>query len=403
MLKHSTNMQNLNIASVIFAASFIRFIPVWGELMFALSALIILSLEISHLRKSFKTKGNYLYLVVIMFFLLNIAINLKNGGDNSWSLLLFNCLVGVSFSHQCYIQNTIRPIYLFTITCDIWVILSFIDVVYKVLFTNYDSHKVFLLLCGYDNGLGCYLIPTFCLNYFLLVIGKKKSLAIVSMLLSTIQIFLVQSATAMVAISLIALLAYLSRNNLIRKILKPIYFLIISVVTFITIIVFRAYDNKIMRWIIEGILHRSMNFTGRTSVWNKAIAYFLTSPIWGHGRDAMYQKTIFFNVTSAHNIYLDVLTQCGIIGLTLFGLVLLIISLSNKNDLSQEKWFLQVAFFALIIALQFESYCGYNGYPLVFILQMLAYFIPMIDYEQNIRRTKTRKITSLKLSLRKNK
>lgn len=392
MLRHSTNIQNLNIASVIFAASFIRFIPFFGELMFALSALIILGLEIQYSQKSFKKKGAILYLLMVTFFLLNIVINIKNGGDDSWSFLLFNCLVGVSFSHQCYIHNTIKPICLFTITCDIWVAISFIDVLGKILFTNYDSYKVFLLLCGYDNGLGCYLIPMFCLNYFLFVIGKKKALAMISMFLSAIPIFLVQSLTAMIAIFLIALLAYLSQNNLIRNRIKPFYLFIVSIVIFIAVIVLRVYDNKIIRWIVEDILHRSMNFTGRTSVWNSSIAFFMTSPIWGHGRNAMYQKTIFFNVTSAHNIYLDILIQCGIIGLVIFGVVLLVISLANRNDMPQEKWFLGVAFFTTIITLQFESYCGYNGYPLLFILQMIAYFIPMMDYEQNIHRVKTRKI-----------
>ncbi|MEW1810251.1 O-antigen ligase family protein [Pseudarthrobacter phenanthrenivorans] len=85
---------------------------------------------------------------------------------------------------------------------------------------------------------------------------------------------------------------------------------------------------------VTGLLGRDETLTGRTTIWPPVIEAWSYSPMLGYGWGAVWSDDSFvadwvsrqvdgYRVYHAHDSYLDVLIQIGIIGLIAFGLCLL--------------------------------------------------------------------------------
>jgi O-antigen ligase len=75
------------------------------------------------------------------------------------------------------------------------------------------------------------------------------------------------------------------------------------------------------------------DFGGRLTIWREGIEVFYEHPILGVGSGAIYSKIP--GVLGAHNVFLSVLVQVGIIGLALYATIL---AISIHYAISQPKW-----------------------------------------------------------------
>lgn len=77
---------------------------------------------------------------------------------------------------------------------------------------------------------------------------------------------------------------------------------------------------------IHNVLHRDVTLTGRTSIWDTAINMFWKSPIIGNGA-IIYKPNLSsdWSTTQAHNTFLNVLVNGGVIGIILFLLIFILI------------------------------------------------------------------------------
>lgn len=372
-------ISQLSLIAILISVSFMGFISIISSPHYKLFVFVcIVAFLLKKHNRMLKRKGFTFFLVFLSFGILNIIINVINSGENSWIIVNLQCMTSMVFAYECYLFQDKRAIKVFVFVCNIWNLISFVDVLYKVFVIHYDSYKTMLLLCGYDNGLGAYLLPLSLLNLCLYFNNKKKQY-LVCVIISSMQLFLIQSATAIVGITLLLVLFLLdSRSKKKISFIKPIHIFILDIITFVFIVLLRKYDNKFSRFIIENLLHKEMNFSGRLQTWNSGILYFLQKPIWGHGRNGTLQRSFFHTVTSSHNIFLDILDQVGIIGLTIFITLLLMIIIQEGIGKSRDCWIISIGVFVLIFVLQFESYCSYYGYALVFMIISFAYYLPLI-------------------------
>jgi O-antigen ligase len=60
---------------------------------------------------------------------------------------------------------------------------------------------------------------------------------------------------------------------------------------------------------------------GRFDIWQEGWKLFLEAPLWGHGFDSFAEKNPYLN-KPAHNAYVRISVENGLIGLVLFGLIL---------------------------------------------------------------------------------
>ena len=118
---------------------------------------------------------------------------------------------------------------------------------------------------------------------------------------------------------------------------------------------------------ITNVLHRSTDFTGRTRIWNIAIESIIAHPIIGTG-----YKISAPDMRHAHNMYLEILMEYGIIGIALFAVFsyLYIDKIDKKKD-----DFLKIIFVALIFSM-FLSFIVdfYSRFHIYVIMILMIYY-----------------------------
>lgn len=367
MTKLKLSNINRKTLSFLTGLSFLPVLPTRVEAVWVAAIFVLYFLKIAlNVRRFDKTM--LFFGLLAGFFALNMYVNTINDGDMSWTVLNLRCIACLLMVAYAYLKRDIGVIYAFVIGCNVWNLISFFDVMYKVLFTNYDSLSTLLLLCGYDNGLGAYLLPLMCLNVFFFYTGKNGIITLGSVLLSMIQIVAVWSVTSIVGVFLIALFGFAEFRFHITSKIRPWMMLLVNFFCFLFVIVLRIYDNALTRFLIVDVFHKTMDFSTRTNVWDRAMAYTALSPIWGHGRNAEYQRMLYGGVSSAHNFFLDIANQTGLVGVFLMTafLIAFVVQIRKKDPRSVQL--AANTMMIVLLVLQFESFCAYGGYPLLFVL-----------------------------------
>src|SRR5699024_2265529 len=131
--------------------------------------------------------------------------------------------------------------------------------------------------------------------------------------LTTIKVW---SATTLSALGIIfGLLIFYHVYPKISFLLNPFYAYIIGIITTILIAVYEI--QRYFTFFIEKILHKSVNFTGRMTLWNNTINLIKEKPIFGHGIELSNVTFDKIGKATAHNHYLNLIYNGGIIYLVL--------------------------------------------------------------------------------------
>lgn len=105
--------------------------------------------------------------------------------------------------------------------------------------------------------------------------------------------------------------------------------------------------------IIATLANRDTTLTGRTDlIWSELIPIALENPLFGLGYGSFWIRPLFsFPINQAHNGYLDVIIELGIVGLLLLALVLWSLFRKGCRDFDDNRdWAsLRMAFLAIIV------------------------------------------------------
>ena len=89
---------------------------------------------------------------------------------------------------------------------------------------------------------------------------------------------------------------------------------------------------------ITTLFRKSITFSGRTYLWAREYLQFIRQPIFGYGYVSFADtERIIGNGNGAHNYYLDLLYQRGVVGLVVFALLLLIPIIRGWKRNSESK------------------------------------------------------------------
>lgn len=126
------------------------------------------------------------------------------------------------------------------------------------------------------------------------------------------QVVIAQSSTSLVALALLLLGAILLQKRNIRRILNAYAYISAYTIAFLGIIVLRL--QSMFGFFIEGMLGKSLDFTGRTAIWAEAIQNVVTTNLLiGCGED-WFENVGGSVVGTAHNMILETFVQGGILG-----------------------------------------------------------------------------------------
>lgn len=247
-----------------------------------------------------------------------------NSGDGSdfWRLTV-NCGTVVGFcmlTELCIKQNSKKY---FTAVFAIYSVLVTINLIVLLLFPKgiavSEDGGTFNFL-GNDNGMAViFELPLMCVACIYSAFkGRRLTFnAVIMLAMISATVLITWSATGVVAWFALFVYILLIYKGRFTKVFNSYLLFLTFAVMQISIVFLRLQEH--FAFIINNILGKSINFTGRTIVWDLSYLLIMQSPVIGHG---VYEGhgLIWFvnNYVYAHNAILEIMIQSGIVGLILF-------------------------------------------------------------------------------------
>lgn len=271
-------------------------------------------------------------------------------------------------------------------TLGLFVLINFVTIIlfpqgmYE--FNNY-TQNYFL---GYRNNSIMLFFPAIIFS-IVRSLRKYNKLTLSSFVITAVSfanVILAFSATSVIGMTVFILFLLLALINKMPNFLNIITYLAINIAYFFGVIILRLQEA--FAFIIVDMLGRDLTFTGRTKIWDGALAAFAKSPVFGVGEIESQASRDLIGATHAHNYYLDLLYKSGLPGFLIFFAILIICGMALYRNRKNGKipFVVSGAICAFMIMLQSEAY--YNIYYFFSILTLAAfipYALPKKDEDGN--------------------
>ncbi len=297
---------------------------------------------------------------LIMYQLALFISTVISSGDywrlavNCGTLISFCMLTELGIKKNCRLfLKTLLNIIFILITVNL---ISIIALPQGIAQDTYYGNIYYFL--GIRNGLPPILIPIMGLTvlYSEFCPQKPNPFSVIMLFLISATILITWSATGVVGwFMLLFFICFIYKKKYSKlsnaNILYPIYSLM-----FISVIILRL--QSYFSFIIENILHKSISFTGRTSIWDIAIELIKHSPLIGYGvyegHGLIFIRNQYYY---AHNAILEVMLQGGIIALFFFILMFVFSAVSlNRNKSHYVSQIITFTIFSMMCMMLMEAY-----------------------------------------------
>ena len=324
----------------------------------------------------YKTIRRPFALFFLMYYILLLS-TIINNGDIGGSLkhcikiLLLCLLVGTVVDDEKRTDTFLHAVR--DITLVFFVFHCITMIVYPNGIPKFSSLSTFpLFVYGSVNSTIRAIFPGMCCSSILDIREKKLSVATLIFFFGQFYCFfaIYHTSTTLIAICFI-LCCYLFKKVMSRNIRKIYFISIIGVfVLQITIIIL---SNVNFIEFIADLFQKSSDFSGRTLLWDNTLLSILANPIIGRGQqttDVIVRE--IGNVNGAHNYYLDLTYQRGILGLLVFFVIIVqpFKLIKKESKVSDTVFILVVYCCACLIMFLSEPFFEYeyNVLPIFYAL-----------------------------------
>lgn len=259
-------------------------------------------------------------------------------------------------------------------------VLSFLGATSILIFPHGFNHAKYTFFAIYFLGsknasINIYII--FILAYLGYQYEKNKKLSIKGLIILTLFLitgFLTESGSTIVC--LIILMAYYALRivSFDKFSIRP--WIPFAGVAFAIVVIYIGTNFNFINSIVT-TLGRDLSFSGRTALWDDALSYFRSSPIFGVGIEAKFHNYSGVIQHSAHSQYLDRLAKYGIIAFILF--IVVIIRTEKKLCIAKNRNIASV--FGLIYTV-YVLKMGFDTYDfklLIMVIYLIEEIIATID------------------------
>ena len=335
----------------------------------------------------FYQKVSLFFVGIVFFEVWRVLATIYCGGNyTSLFLAIFNalaiCLVvemGLKTDPDALLDGASFTLGLFVLI-NFATILLFPQGMYEF---NTFTQNYFL---GYRNNSIMLFFPAIIFS-IVRSLRKYNKLTLSSFVITAVSfatVILAFSATSVIGMTVFTLFLLLALINKMPNFLNIITYLAINIAYFFGVIILRLQEA--FAFIIVDMLGRDLTFTGRTKIWDSALAAFTKSPVFGVGEIENQASRDLIGATHAHNYYLDLLYKSGLPGFLIFFAILIIcgVALYRNRKNGKIPFVVSGAICAFMIMLQSEAY--YNIYYFFSILTLAAfipYALPKKDEDGN--------------------
>lgn len=339
-------------------------------------ALGIVILHIVKLGKRYRPSA--CMILIAALFIELIFVTQKNGGAVIPAIRYsVNCITILLLVDSCdakHIKNAIKGIKDYVQ----WVVI--INFMTILLFPNglYSGDKSATekyYFWGHNNSAVKIIIPAIVLSliYDLVEYKKITKKTWIFSLIGFGTVTLTWSNTGMVGIAII-LIGLLFQGKFTEKATRipGIAYVLTPVVLFVVFIVQQRFG--IFEYIITSVFHKSMNMTGRTTIWSSAIPAIMRNPIWGYGYGVRLNTIVnlAFDPSSCHNYFLDLLVRGGAVQLAIQLIINSICCFKIKKGNASISYVILIALVSYFVIWQVEAFISV-GVPLMYLVFLLCY------------------------------
>lgn len=240
-----------------------------------------------------------------------------------------------------------------------------------------EGSRIFGVLIekGIPRAIGIAGDPNFAsLSYgiMLILFLDIKKTAVIFKVIAIFLIIATLSRGALIGVMLIMIIFNIRFN--LKSIRMGLIFL------FVCVFVFVFFENNL--FILDLIDKRMAGLEsggGRFEIWMNALSLFDSSPIFGYGIfNFRYLNELYFNDSHfAHNTYLEVLIEIGVLGFYVFSFMIMSIYLAAYKTFKKNKYALKIVMLTFIMATTLSLY-----------LNPILIFIILITYMTYVERNK---------------
>lgn len=241
--------------------------------------------------------------------------------------------------------------------------------------------NTYYLLGGNYNQMGISVFMASFINLFYSTTWKTGYVnTLLTLIAATVSPLIVGSMTSVVGMLLIWFYAFCKTDHA-----KRVFIITLTTiyVIFQTSIVFfgnQISSSSFAKFIVQNVLHKSLTFSNRTNVWIYTKKMITESWIYGYGthNQAWYESASRLTVAHAHNIFLQVLLDGGILLMVPFIIMLTITVVSILKSNLHTKYDLLLGLLVIFFMMMMEVY------PLVMILFILLFIYYVTKYAEKI-------------------
>lgn len=268
-----------------------------------------------------------------------------------WLLLTAN-VIGICMLMEMSLETDARTL----LKCMFWLLslLCLANLITVVAFPGgmYSRDRY---LFGRDNGHSFYLIPAMATAVIYARYRWGRWLirfGVVAVLSLTVYITWAVSGVLGITAFFALFLLYPIRHS--GRLFNVATYYIVIAAMFLLFVVFKVQDR--FAFLIEDVLGKSLTFSGRTAIWDRAFAWAAQRPVFGYGVTTSAVQEVMVGNVFCHNVIVQVIMDSGYVGLAVYCAILFTVArpLMKRRE-HPVGYTLAAAMFAFLLVLMAES------------------------------------------------
>lgn len=347
------------------------------NLLWYIGAVIVFLYDFSYIL--YNRKFNKLDFTMIIFYIFLLVSTLLNHGDLvcyvkeliSFLTTYFVIKFGLEKSPKKFINIFSTYLSLLLVLNTLSTIIFYPDAMFR------DNNNPIFFMGGDNTSVRLYIIAVL-FSFMKKYIKNKKMVMPVVSLLNLFVFSMIRDLGGGKICFIILLLCtgYLIYGvNIPRKIMRKI--IIVNVLLFFILVI--VNKMSLFKFIIVDILHRNLSLTDRTIIWDITIKKIMSKPVMGYGMiDGLaFQSMLPYIIgVNAHNTYLMILFDGGIVLFAIFIISMIIVQM-KFDSVKHDRWIYMIPLTLLTIMIRAQI----EGWDVVwlFILLFLCYSYNKIE------------------------
>lgn len=280
-----------------------------------------------------------LFWLIVQYAIL-IVSSYMNHGSTYTAIINSVLVVALCMTLDIIVKDERKIIVFLSLVRNIVLLFFLINILFTIIMPNgipgFSSASTPYFLYGNMNTTVKYVFPGLCCSILLdRRAGKKMSvysfLFFIGILYLCLEVYFM--ATAFVGMLFVFL--WILFKPLFNRCLKLCYVGVVIIVFLVEIFIVISFGNTPIALLISDLFGKDITFSGRALLWQQMLYAIHNNPILGYGlRDSDYVRSLIGISAGAHNYYLDLSFQRGLVGLGAFFsiFIYILVKLKNKSD-----------------------------------------------------------------------